>query len=105
MLKKFTCKRCGKCCNPPRIYKPDIEKIKKLGCKEEYFIYTDNFNNTYLKEKDGWCMFLKKGKIASCKIYKSRPKVCRLYPSELINGSCKPVELAFDKYIKKKLNQ
>ena len=97
MLKNFTCKRCGSCCNPPRLYKPDIERIKKLGYKEEEFIYRDNLNNNYLKDKNNWCMFLKKTKPASCKIYKDRPKVCRLYPSELVNGSCKPVELAFDR--------
>ncbi|MBU0628197.1 MAG: YkgJ family cysteine cluster protein [Nanoarchaeota archaeon] len=96
------CKRCGKCCNPPRLYKEDIKRIKKLGYKEDDFIYTDNLNNNYLKNKDGWCIFLKKGKTAECKIYNFRPKICRLYPSELKNGSCIPEELAFDKYLEKK---
>lgn len=100
MKKNFTCKRCGSCCNPPRLYKPDIERIKKLNYKD--FIYTDNLNNTYLKDKKGLCMFLKKGKTAECKIYKNRPKVCRLYPSELANGSCKPITLAFDKFLEKR---
>ena len=104
MLKNFKCKRCGSCCNPPRLYKPDIERIKKLNYKEEDFIYTDNLNNTYLKDKKEKCIFLKRGKTTSCKIYSNRPKICRLYPSELANGSCKPVELAFDKYLKKRMN-
>lgn len=99
MLKNFKCSRCGSCCNPPRLYLSDIKRIKKLGYKD--FIYTDNLNNTYLKDKKEKCMFLKQGKTTSCKIYSSRPKICRLYPSELVNGSCKPVELAFDRYLKK----
>ena len=34
MLKNFICKRCGSCCNPPRLYKLDIERIKmKYGDK------------------------------------------------------------------------
>ena len=102
MPKNFTCKRCGECCNPPRLYKADIERIKNLGYKEKDFIYTDNFNNNYLKDKKGWCLFLRKGKTTSCKIYKARPRICRPNPSEIVNGSCKPVELAFDKYMERK---
>ena len=103
MPKNFTCKQCGSCCNPPRLYKQDIDRIKKLGYKEDDFIYTDNFNNNYLKDKKGWCIFLKKGKIASCKIYPDRPRICRQYPSELVNGSCKPVKLAFDKFLERRI--
>jgi len=87
---------------PPRLYKPDIERIKKLGYKEKDFIFTDNFGNNYIKDKKGWCMFLIKGKTASCKIYSARPKICGQYPSGLINGSCKPLGLAFDKYLERK---
>jgi len=102
MLKNFVCKHCGSCCHSPRLYKLDIERIKKLGYKEEDFVYTDNLGNTYTKDKKGWCLFLKKGKTTECKIYKARPKICRQYPSQLINGSCKPEELAFDKYLESK---
>ena len=105
MPKNFKCKRCGSCCNPPRLYKQDIERIKKLGYKEKDFIYTDNFNNHYIKDKKGRCMFLKKTKPASCIIYKNRPKICRQYPSELVNGSCKPITLAFDKYLEKRIKR
>jgi Fe-S-cluster containining protein len=55
----------------------------------------------YLKEKDKKCMFLKKGKKTACRIYNARPKICRQYPSELINRSCKPEELASDKLFQK----
>jgi len=103
MPKTFTCKRCGQCCRSPRLYKADIERIKKLGYKQEDFLYTDNFNNNYLKDNEGWCLFHQQGKTSRCLIYKKRPKICRQYPSELRKGSCKPVELAFDKYLEKRL--
>ena len=77
------------------IYKKDVYNT-------DYFVRTDNFGNKYTKDKDGWCMFLKKGKVASCLIYNARPKICRLYPTRLINGSCKPEELEFDRYIRGK---
>ncbi|HZX45256.1 MAG TPA: YkgJ family cysteine cluster protein [Candidatus Nanoarchaeia archaeon] len=93
----FHCKRCGQCCNPPHIFKQDIKRLESSGLKD--FVYTDNLDHTYLKDKGGWCMFLKKGKIAECTIYMIRPKTCRLYPSELNNGDCRPIELAFDDYL------
>ncbi len=101
MLKGFKCNRCGECCYPPRVYGSDIKKMEKAGLSE--FVYTDNLGNTYLKDKaDKKCMFLrKKGKIYECSIYLNRPKVCRQYPSELINGSCKPQKLKFDGYLEK----
>lgn len=101
-MKDFKCKRCGECCRSPRLYKPDIKEIKELGYKEKEFIYTDNFGNHYITDKKGWCMFLGKGKIAKCRIYKARPRICMQYPSELVNGSCKPLGLAFDRYLKKR---
>lgn len=101
-LKNFKCKQCGSCCHSPRLYKEDILRIRQVGYNEDDFVYTDNFGVNYLKDKDKKCMFLKKGKTNSCLIYENRPKICRLYPSELANGSCKPVELAFDKYLEGK---
>lgn len=98
---KHKCKRCGQCCHSPRLYKEDIERIKQTTKKD--FVYTDNLNNNYIKDKDGWCLFLKKGKPAKCLIYPHRPKICRQYPSELNKGSCKPTELAFDKYLARRL--
>ncbi len=107
MPKNFTCKRCGECCRPPRLYKADIERIKKAGYKGEEFIYTDNFENNYIKDKNGWCIFLRKSKKkTSCKIYSARPRICRLYPARLVGfagGDCRPVELAFDRYFERKI--
>src|SRR3989339_270711 len=95
MLKNFKCKRCGECCRSPRLYRADIARIKKAGHKKEDFVYADNFGSNYIKDKKGWCIFLKKNKETnSCIIYEFRPKICRLYPTELINGSCKPEKLA-----------
>ena len=54
----------------------DIEKIEKLGYKREQFTITKN-GITYLKNKNGKCVFLKDNK---CTIYKYRPEGCKLYP-------------------------
>lgn len=101
MLKNFKCKRCGSCCYSPRLYKKDVERIKKLGFKKDFFVEKDFRGFRYIKEKNGWCMFLIKGKKAACRIYPERPKICRLYPSRLINGSCKPEKLVSDKLFEK----
>ena len=102
MLKNFKCNRCGKCCYPPRLYPLDISRIKRAGYKN--FLQKDFRNISYLKEqKNGKCIFLKRNKkAASCGIYKHRPKICRLYPAKLINNSCEPEELAFDKFVMNK---
>jgi len=96
MVKKFRCRRCGECCRSPRLTKSDINRIKKLGYKEEEFTESFPIGN-YVKEKNSWCMFIKKGRQAFCKIYNARPSICWQYPSELINGSCKPEKLASDR--------
>jgi len=107
MIKDFKCKRCGKCCYPPKLYFMDILRIKKQGYKEEDFVERDFRGIPYLKEqKNGKCTFLGKNKkISSCKIYQHRPRICRLYPTELVNNSCEPEELAFDKFIMNKINK
>ena len=97
MLKDFKCNRCGLCCHSPRLYKQDIKKIKKAGYKEDDFLETDFRGVSYIKDKDNWCTFLKKGKSSSsCKIYKARPKICIQYPTKLIGNSCIPQSLASD---------
>jgi len=104
MLKSFKCKRCGACCYPPKLYSADIRRIKKAGYEEEDFVYTDELSNKYLKDKgkNNKCRFLKKkGKLYECKIYPYRPKICREYPSRLVNGSCKPEKLKFDSFLRK----
>ena len=102
MLKNFKCKRCGSCCYPPRLYPADIKRIKKAGYDD--FVYTDDLGKTYMiDKKNNKCVFLKKkGKIFECSIYSNRPRICRQYPSELIDGSCKPEKLRFDKFLERR---
>lgn len=62
-----------------------LKKIKKLGYKEEHFLFEYPFNkNEFFLKKDekGWCVFLNKSKDGkySCGIHKNRPKTCRKYP-------------------------
>jgi Fe-S-cluster containining protein len=97
MDKGFVCKRCGECCNSPRLFEKDKERMKKARLKD--LIYTDDLGHSYIKDKEGKCMFLRKDKEASCLIYPARPDICREYPSELNDGDCKPVKLAFDEYL------
>ena len=97
--KGFRCGRCGSCCYPPRLYPSDIKRIKKAGLKD--FIFIDHRGFKYIDENQkGRCIFLKQKKIYSCAIYDARPRICRLYPSKLIDGDCRPVESEFDRHKK-----
>jgi Fe-S-cluster containining protein len=73
--------RCGLCCTLlVRLARPDIERIKKLGHKESYFVARDSKDAAILNRPNGYCRFLEiKDGIATCTIYGSRPKVCRDY--------------------------
>ena len=101
ILKKetFQCDRyCGQCCKKlvVRVNKSEIEKIRKLGYKEEDFLERDLLyrNKFVLKRDNNKCVFLKKHKDGrySCKIYKNRPKTCLQCPFFAKNkvGSCMP---------------
>ncbi|MBW2974536.1 YkgJ family cysteine cluster protein [Candidatus Woesearchaeota archaeon] len=98
----FRCDRgCAECCKylTVKLYKKDIEAIKKEGYEEEFFMEFDtHIKSPVLKLRDDKCVFLgkKKGEYY-CRIYKIRPKVCRLYPfvnSETIE-SCRPELLKY----------
>ena len=82
----------------PFLSDEDIKRITKLGYKEENFVQTFR-NKRFMKLVDGKCIFLdNKNKIANCKIYKTRPETCRLYPTEIRDdGDCRPEMLKFDK--------
>ncbi|HII17200.1 TPA: YkgJ family cysteine cluster protein [Candidatus Woesearchaeota archaeon] len=95
--KGFRCTHCGECCYPPRLNREDASRLKKAGLKE--FIATNPFGHSYIREHEesGRCIFLGwKGALSYCKIYKSRPKICREYPRVLINGDCRPQALKSD---------
>ena len=95
----FQCDRyCGECCKKPvvRVRKAEIEKIRKLGYKEEDFLERDmrSISIFLLKRNKKGCIFLKKHKDGkySCTIYKNRPKICQQYPffRKTTIGSCLP---------------
>jgi len=93
----FKCnRRCADCCKylTIKLYKKDSKEIKRAGYNEDFFMEFDtHIKSPVLRLKDGKCVFLgKKENKYYCKIYKIRPKVCRLYP--FVNKSkiesCKP---------------
>ena len=93
----FKCNRkCADCCKhlTVKLYKKDIEEIKKEGYDEDFFMgYDGCIKSPVLKIENDKCVFLgKEGEEYYCKIYQIRPKVCKLYP--FINSdkaeSCKP---------------
>lgn len=93
MNKSFKCKRCAKCCLCLTVLlsKNDINRIKKKGYEEAFFIDTENIGpykgKSSLKRKNNRCIFLaKKNKKYYCKIYDIRPKTCKDYPA----GDCGP---------------
>ncbi len=103
--KTFVCDRkCGECCIKliVKLNKPDIKRIKKLGCKENDFVELDYHllkqGMCVLKKKSDYndgCIFLERNKqgLYSCKIYNARPLVCKEYPFLKRNAkteTCKP---------------
>lgn len=78
--KRFNCTHCGYCCTLIlKLSKRDIERIEAVGYKKEDFLepYSDN-----VKLVDDKCYFLcKDGSKYACRIYDSRPNICRIYPS------------------------
>ena len=98
----FVCDRtCADCCKylTVKLYKKDIEAIKKAGYEEGFFLDYDTHIKSYvLRMNDKNCVFLgKKGNNYFCKIYRSRPKVCRAYPfaGKTEIESCKPSLLRY----------
>ncbi|RLF04423.1 MAG: YkgJ family cysteine cluster protein [Thermoprotei archaeon] len=73
-------KLCGKCCYDTKmpLTKSDIERIKKIGFSEDYFVDRRG-RIPRLKNIDGHCVFLD-SQSNSCMIYPDRPEGCRLYP-------------------------
>lgn len=97
---RFSCRKCGKCCVSARedmcmyLFLPDIENIAaylgvtKLDLVKKYcniindrFIFADGpmeiMRVELKKGRGGACVFLEEG---LCRIYPSRPELCRLGP-------------------------
>ena len=95
----FICKCCGLCCQKytVKLSDKDIKSLEKLGFEKEEFAEPDDFDTKMgrysLKRINDQCIFLdKKGKKYFCKVYDSRPSICREYPfneSKEINR-CQP---------------
>ena len=87
----FKCDRkCGKCCIETVVLlsESDINQIKTLGYEKSFFLDYERLGpyrgKPSLKKnrKNGWCVFLDRNKdgVFSCRIYGSRPDICRKYP-------------------------
>jgi|APSaa5957512535_1039671.scaffolds.fasta_scaffold335231_2 Fe-S-cluster containining protein len=88
----FECTKCGECCRPiVLLSEEDIKRIEALGLTD--FIDIDPLNEVttkILKQKNHVCMFLERvGDEFKCKIYNSRPEICRQYP---FNGGIKKID-------------
>jgi len=82
MAKKSVCRThdCSLCCTlgtDVPLTNKDIERIKELGYKEEFFV-EEVKGWKLLKLEDNTCVFLLGG---ICSIHKNRPESCRLYPA------------------------
>ena len=96
------CKRCGQCCTgSPKLSSEDIQKILELGIDKLQFIELIN-NVPYMRMVEDKCVFLgvNSGK-HHCRIYDSRPSICKLYPGGEYEN-CQPERWAFDEYLEKK---
>jgi Fe-S-cluster containining protein len=92
----FSCKRCGECCREliVKLYKKEIDDIKKAGFGKDFFSYDPHIRSHVLKKTRGKCIFLgKKEREFYCRIYEIRPRVCREYPfvNSLEVENCKPI--------------
>ncbi|MEM2899858.1 MAG: YkgJ family cysteine cluster protein [Thermoplasmata archaeon] len=82
MAKKSVCRThdCSVCCTVGTdvpLTNKDIERIKELGYKEEFFV-EEVKGWKLLKLEENTCVFLRGG---ICSIHKHRPESCRLYPA------------------------
>ena len=79
----YECKKsCGYCCTLiVKLSLFDILRIMRAGYKRKDFMERNLKGQAILKMNNGDCCFLeRKGKKTKCKIYESRPKICRVYP-------------------------
>jgi len=95
----WSCRTCGKCCDPPTVTKKDIGNIcgyLKIPFNKFVNKYLSYFNGTIgeLKGIKGKCVFLKGNR---CSIYPVRPLICRLRPYS-IQRSKDELVLTYDRW-------
>jgi len=75
------CSRCGKCCEETKMLlsMADAKRLKELGYSLEEFALCDKGGFTRLKNREDCCVFFDSNE-RKCKIYKSRPLGCRIFP-------------------------
>lgn len=75
------CSRCGACCENTEMLlcRADIRRLENKGYERKDFVYFDREGLARLKNKNGYCFFYDADK-KKCKVYRSRPLGCRLYP-------------------------
>lgn len=72
----MNCKRCGACCKYHWLVSVSLEDSEKIPKNLTCIM----FGSTYMKKNNkGYCIACNQ-KTRSCKIYKNRPEVCRLFP-------------------------
>ena len=59
--------------------KKDIERLKKKGFSQNYFVHYDKQGYAQLKNFKGYCVFYDRKKL-QCDVYSDRPSGCRVYP-------------------------
>ncbi len=73
----FECIRCGFCCHlDVKLTENDIQRLKAAG-KKDFSKQTDH--GIFLKHIGNHCIFLDPKK-KMCKVYDSRPDICRRFP-------------------------
>ena len=98
----FKCRHCGYCCTQIVVLsKKDIDRIKKLGYREEDFVEKDRQGRKRIRMPNYYCYFLglRQGK-TFCRIYDARPETCRKYPFfRGCTAECMPPKLFDDRII------
>ena len=94
----FKCNKCGLCCGDTEekkrhvlLLEQEANVISAETCLPKEAFTTqiadkDSYSYQMKKNKKGKCFFLKKNQ---CRIYESRPIICRFYPFELKFDSLK----------------
>lgn len=75
------CLRCGACCTKTEMLlsEKDIQRLEQKGYCKDSFVVFDEEGYPKLRNLNGHCFFYNVEN-KRCKVYRSRPLGCRLYP-------------------------